>query len=84
MTTTNDLRITRRWIAVGALCSIAGSGVFVWASTHARETARQDNCEVTYRAIRDFTQKLGDRLGADQREIDEFLVELEPIRDQCT
>lgn len=84
MTTSSDIRVTRRWIAIGALCSVAGSGVFVWTSTHLREGQRQENCDRTYQAIRGFAQKLGEEFGAEQSQIDQFVKELKPIRDECS
>lgn len=67
-------------VAFSAITQLVTTGINVWVSSH----ARQENCDNTHESLQGAFQLLGERLDADQAEIDDFLQELEPITKDCS
>lgn len=77
---TTELRSMRRYIFIGAACSLLGSGLFVWQSID----ARRQNCERVAEAFDAYTDALAKVTGAEAERVQEFRDAYQPALENCS
>lgn len=77
------LRRLGLWVVLATTANLVSTGIFVYASVHAGEEAREHNCEQTIDAFDAYTRALAEVSGAAESTVRDFQAAYQPALAEC-